>query len=259
MSDLVDVTVRGTVGVLTLNDPARRNVLSASMVAKIGAALDDLESQPALSAVVVTGAGASFCAGAELDTLSRAVGGDFSLIRGVYSSFTRFTSSPLLTIAAVDGPAVGAGLNLALACDIRIVAETARLVPRFTELRIFPGGGHTWLLARAIGQQATTLAVLQGRSWEGEAAVEAGLAAQCVPPEQLLAAAVSVAEVTREMEPEYVRRLVQVLRSVPRLPDYARAVEIEAAHQHWSISRPAFRAGLTQLQDRLRSAKAARR
>jgi enoyl-CoA hydratase len=258
MSDLVSTTVRGAVGILTLNDPARRNMLSAPMVDAIGAALDDLESRPELTTLVVTGAGSSFCAGAELDTLSRAADGDFSLIRHVYGSFTRLTTSPLLTIAAVNGSAVGAGMNLALAADVRVIAETARMVPRFGELRIFPGGGHTWLLARAIGQQAATLAVLQGRSWQGAAAAEAGLAAQCVPLEQLLDAAVSVAEATNDLEPEYVRRLAQVLRTVPVLSDYGHAVSIEAEHQSWSITRPAFRVGLTELQDGLQSARAAR-
>lgn len=258
MPDLVTVSRRGPVALLTLNDPAQRNVLSSRMVAQIDQALTELEGQPSVTAVVVTGAGPSFCAGAELSTLEQAADGDFTLVRRVYTGFTRFMSTPLLTIAAINGPAVGAGLNLALACDIRIAADSARFVPRFAELRIFPGGGHTWLLSRAIGQQAATMALLSGRTWDGRQATEAGLAAQCVPRERVVDAALALAGHVGELEAEYVRRLVSVLRSVPLLLDHNQALEIEAEHQHWSIQQPAFRRGLAQLQQNLRARNEAR-
>jgi len=115
-------------------------------------------------------AGTTFCAGAELATLEQAAEGDFSLIRGVYGGFLRILNSPLVTIGAINGAAVGAGFNLALACDVRVAAETARFVCRFAELRIFPGGGHGWLLSRAVGHQQATLALLLGQTWNADQA-----------------------------------------------------------------------------------------
>ena len=99
--------------------------------------------------VVLTGAGKAFCAGAELSVLRAAADGDFDSVRPVYEGFLRVLRSPLPTIAAVNGPAVGAGFNLALACDVRLAGRHAIFDTRFTQLRLHPGGGHTWLLARA--------------------------------------------------------------------------------------------------------------
>lgn len=150
-SSLVHLAITDSVAVLTLTDPKRRNVLSPEMVAGIGDAFDRAESDPSVRCVVLTGAGNGFCAGAELDTLFRAAEGDFGPVTRVYDGFLRVLRSPLLTVAAVNGPAVGAGMNLALACDLRIAGPTAFFDTRFAQLRLHPGGGHMWLLQRAVG------------------------------------------------------------------------------------------------------------
>jgi enoyl-CoA hydratase/carnithine racemase len=115
--------VSGAVARVTLDDPGRRNILSGALVGELTAAFDELEGRGAVTAVVLTGAGPAFCAGADLADLLAGADGDPAPVRRVYSGFDRVRRSPLLTIAAVNGPAVGAGMNLALVCDLRIAAD----------------------------------------------------------------------------------------------------------------------------------------
>lgn len=248
MADLVAVERRGPVGVLTLADPKRRNILSAPMVHEISRALDDLEGDAEIRALVVTGSGPAFCAGAELATLEQAADGDFGLIREVYGGFLRILHSPLPTIGAINGPAVGAGFNLALACDVRIAADEARFVCRFADLRIFPGGGHTWLLSRAVGHQMATMALLLGQTWTAEAAQSNGLVADVVRQHSLVDTAAALAAGLGDAEPEYVRRVIGVLRDAPLVPTHDMALAVEAAHQEWSTRRPAFLRGLADIK-----------
>ncbi len=176
-NELVTLHHRGGVAVVTLNDPRRRNILTRPLVQALAAAMDEAERADTARCIVVTGAGAAFCAGAELSTLRAAADGDFASVESVYLGFLRVRESPLPTIAAVNGPAVGAGFNLALACDIRLAGPAAVFDTRFAELRLHPGGGHTWMLARAVGQQQATLACLFGAVWDAGAAREVGLVA----------------------------------------------------------------------------------
>jgi enoyl-CoA hydratase len=217
-------------------------------VSQIADALDDLEADASVLALVVTGAGSTFCAGAELATLQRAAGGDFSLIRQVYAGFLRILHTPLLTIAAVNGPAVGAGFNLALACDARIGADSARFISRFAELRILPGGGHTWLLSRVVGHQLATMSLLLGRTWDAATALRDGLVADVVPASQVVSAALRLGAGLDAFEREYVRRAVATLRAAPLLASHADALEMEAGHQQWSTGRSAFTEGLASIE-----------
>ena len=151
---LTDVSDR--VGTLTLNNPDERNTLTAPMVAEILAAMDAFEADDGVGAIVVTGTPPAFCAGANLGNLAEATGDSLGTI---YEGFLRIARSPLPTLAAVNGAAVGAGMNLALGCDVRIVADRAKLDTRFLQLGIHPGGGHTWMLRRIAGPQAAMAAV----------------------------------------------------------------------------------------------------
>ena len=248
MASSVTIDRNGPVAVLTLDDPDRRNVLSAAMVSEIALAMDDLEADPAIRALVVTGAGTTFCAGAELATLEQAADGDFGLIRGVYGGFLRILNSPLVTIGAINGAAVGAGFNLALACDVRVAAETARFVCRFAELRIFPGGGHGWLLSRAVGHQQAALALLLGQTWNADQAYRVGLVADVVDRAKVVDTATGLGAGLGDMEAEYVRRLVRWLRRAPLVTDHDGALEAEAVQQEWSTRRPAFLRGLADIK-----------
>src|SRR3954447_3193994 len=216
----VSVQRHGTVAVVTLDQPEKRNVLSVETVTALTDAYDGLERDPLVRSVVLTGAGSAFCAGAELSTLESAATHDFAPVRGVYEGFLRVRRSPLPTIGAINGPAVGAGFNLALSCDLRLASATARFDTRFAALHLHPGGGHTWLLTRAVGAQQAMLGCLFGETWNADAALERGLVAAIHPVEELLPAAIELGERLGGLSGDYVRQLTATLRAANSDVDY---------------------------------------
>ena len=173
MSDRVLVQVENHVAVVTVNDPERRNAVTAEISAGLRAAVDAAEENTDVHALIVTGAGKAFCAGADLTALGEATEDG---LRTIYDGFLAVANCALPTIAAVNGAAVGAGLNLALAADVRIAGPAALFDPRFQKLGIHPGGGATWMLQRAVGVQAARASLLFGMRFDAEAAVRYGLA-----------------------------------------------------------------------------------
>ncbi|NBO54006.1 MAG: enoyl-CoA hydratase, partial [Actinobacteria bacterium] len=147
------------VATLTLNNPAERNSLTLPMVDAIVAAMDEIESDPSVCALVVTGAAPAFCAGANLGNLMEATA---ESLGAIYEGFLRVANSKLPTIAAVNGAAVGAGMNMALGCDVRIAATRAKFDTRFMQIGLHPGGGHTWMSQRIAGPQFTFASVVFG-------------------------------------------------------------------------------------------------
>lgn len=244
------MAIHDHVAVVALADPERRNILTGPLVESLVAAMDDVEANPAIKAVVVTGIGSSFCAGAELATLERAADGDFSLIRNVYGGFLRVLNSPLLTVAAVNGPAVGAGFNLALACDLRVAAESARFITRFPGLRILPGGGHMWMLTRVVGEQRAILGSLLDEPWDAAAALCDGLVVDVVPNEELLANVINRLGPLASLEREYVTRFKKNTHAVSSTTHSA-ALELEAEDQKWSTTRSPFLDGLASIKSNI--------
>jgi enoyl-CoA hydratase len=173
MSDRVLVEVENHVALITVNDPERRNAVTAEISAALRAAVDAAEANTDVHALIVTGAGKAFCAGADLTALGEATEDG---LRTIYDGFLAVANCALPTIAAVNGAAVGAGLNLALAADVRIAGPAALFDPRFQKLGIHPGGGATWMLQRAVGVQAARASLLFGMRFDAEAAVRYGLA-----------------------------------------------------------------------------------
>src|SRR3981189_587941 len=137
------------VAVVTLADVARRNAMTARIAGGVAAAFDALEADGATAAVVVTGEPPAFCSGADVSSLGALARAETESERrsvtSIYEGFLRVLRSPLPTIAAVNGAAVGAGMNLALACDVRLAATSARFDTRFTKIGLHPGGGHVWM------------------------------------------------------------------------------------------------------------------
>src|SRR5206468_11560637 len=115
-------------------------------------------------------------------------------MRSIYEGFLPVGRSSLPTIAAVNGAAVGAGMNLALVCDIRLAARRAKFDTRFLQIGLHPGGGHTWMLDRIAGPQTAAAMVLFGEVLDGEAAVNAGLAWRVVDDDALLDTARALAQ-----------------------------------------------------------------
>lgn len=171
--ELVEYRVDDRVALITVNDPDRRNAVTGAMSARLRAAVQRAESDPLVHAVVVTGAGKAFCAGADLDALGS--GSEQALLE-LYDGFMAVGACTLPTIAAVNGAAVGAGLNLALAADVRIAGPAAVFDARFQQLGLHPGGGCTWMLSRAVGPQVARAVLLFGARLDAQAAVTHGLA-----------------------------------------------------------------------------------
>lgn len=232
------------VAVVTLDEGARRNALTLPLVEQIVAAFDELEGDEGVGAVVVTGAPPAFCAGADLGHLGGAAEAG---LRSVYEGFLRVARSPLPTVAAVNGAAVGAGMNLALACDVRIAGHRAKFDTRFLQLGLHPGGGHTWMLERLAGPQTAAAMVLFGEVLDGEAAARCGLAWRCVEDDVLLPAAIALARAAASAPPELVRRTKATLQAMPAVPSHAEAVDRELEVQLWSLQQPDFADRLQRL------------
>ncbi|HZQ57324.1 MAG TPA: enoyl-CoA hydratase [Acidimicrobiales bacterium] len=238
------------VAVVTVNDPERRNAITPPMITEVIAAFDRLEADASIGAVVITGAPPAFCAGADLSALGASP--SQSGLRGIYEAFLRVGRSPLPTIAAVNGAAVGAGMNLALCCDLRLAARRARFDTRFLQLGLHPGGGHTWMMRRAMGPEGTAAMVLFGEVLDGEAAERAGLAWRCVDDDQLLPTAVAMAERAAAV-PGLARRIKQTIGAVAGVATHDEAVDVELEAQVWSLAQPEFADRLAALRGRISS------
>jgi enoyl-CoA hydratase len=249
--ELIEVEVDGErrVATLTLNAAERRNSLTLPMVDEIVAAVDDLEVRTdEVGALVVTGAPPAFCAGADLGHLgeSREEG-----LRKIYEGFLRISRSTLPSVAAVNGAAVGAGMNLALCCDVRLAAERARFDTRFLQLGLHPGGGHTWLLQRQVGPQAARAMVVFGEVLDGRAAERVGLVWRCVPDDELLAAARDLAAQAASAPPALSTRVRRTMDALVAVDDHDTAVDVELEAQVWSLDQPDFQERLAALQQRI--------
>jgi enoyl-CoA hydratase len=232
------------VALVTLIDVERRNAMTATMVDEIVTTFDELESDATTHAVVITGEPPAFCSGADvsaLGALARAESqNERAQVTNVYEGFLRVLRSSLPTVAAVNGPAVGAGFNLALACDVRIAGASARFDTRFLKIGIHPGGGHTWMLERAVGPQAAAAMVLFGTPVDGARAAEIGLAWSSHPDDELIEAALAFAAGAARAPIPLLGRAKQTLRQVPWQPDFGAAIATEVEHQAWSLGQGWF-------------------
>jgi 2-(1,2-epoxy-1,2-dihydrophenyl)acetyl-CoA isomerase len=198
--DLVLVEREGAHAVVTLNDPEKLNPLSAPLTVRLRETLTELAADESLCAVVLTGADPAFSAGGDLrlmrDTAHPMLAGGggapeiWRWIRMEFGAIARLiTRTDKTFVAAVGGAAAGVGLAFALACDLILVSERARLVPAFGRIGLLPEVGTSWLLTRRLGYQRTFELFAGGRILSGEEAAELGLANELVPHERLLAGA----------------------------------------------------------------------
>ncbi len=191
-SDPVLAERRGAVLVLTLNRPDRLNAWNDELEARYYEHLDAAEADPEVRAIVLTGAGRGFCAGADMDILSGAQEGDETLIQqGRPRSFPLTLRKPL--IAAINGAAAGLGLVEALYCDVRFCAPEAKLTTAFVRRGLIAEYGTAWLLPRLVGTSRALDLLISGRVVLGEEAREIGLVDNLAAPEELLDAAVAYA------------------------------------------------------------------
>jgi enoyl-CoA hydratase len=220
----VVVETADAVATVTLNRPDRLNAVSLPLYDELTDALDAIETDATARAVILTGAGRAFCAGADLKEHGA---GDTAGSRGAYVEVgqrvhrrLQVLSKPI--VAAVNGAAVGAGLELALACDLVVVAEDAKL--RFPELAFgtFVGGGTTYTLVQRIGLTRAKELIMLAEFFSGREAAEMGLANRAVPADRVL-------EVARSLAKELATRAPLSLALAKRLLDKARHVDSETA------------------------------
>ena len=247
---LVISDVREGVGWLTLNNPGERNTLTAAMVAGIVAEMDAFEADDGVGAVVVTGAGSAFCAGADLGNLQTA---SRESLGDIYEGFLRVARSPLPTLAAVNGAAVGAGMNLALGCDVRIASTRARFDTRFLQIGLHPGGGHTWMQLRTVGLQATMAAVVFGQVLDGAEAARVGLVYRCVPEDELADQAQAFASGASSAPRELAIVTKQTIRDMAGVASHDVAVDRELEPQLWSVRKPWFAERIAALKAQISS------
>ncbi len=210
----------GTIGVVTLNDPDNLNAMGEEMAADFQELVTRLRATAStLRAVVITGAGRAFSAGGNLDMLEkkRALSGEEnrSKMLSFYHSFLDILNLQVPLIAAINGHAVGAGLCLASACDVRVAAIGAKLGFTFVRLGLHPGMGATYFLPRIIGRAQALELMLTGRLIEATEALRLGLVSQVVAKEAVLDTALAIAQEIAYSGPEAVRQLLESIRNAP--------------------------------------------
>jgi enoyl-CoA hydratase len=237
--------VDGGVAVVTLNAPQRRNALTPAMATELIATFDEVDARNDIGALVVRAVGKSFCAGGDVQTLTDA-GRDpaapdaYAGMGAIYDSFYRLGQVKAPTIAAVRGSAVGAGMNMLLAADLRIVARDARLICGFLKRGLHPGGGHFVILSRLVGREAAAAMALFGEEVDGERAVQLGLAWETVDDAAVEDRALELAaRVARD--PALARVAVGNFRKETGPPhvSWEVATQFERPAQMWSMRRSA--------------------
>jgi enoyl-CoA hydratase/carnithine racemase len=212
--------MKGHVAVLTLNRPDTRNALSGeSMFAAFEQWIARLNRDPSVRAAVLTGAGSAFCSGgnvAEMRDRTGMFGGTPEQIAANYRSGIQripraFQALQVPIIAAVNGPAIGAGNDLACMCDIRIASTNARFAESFVKVGIVPGDGGCWLLPRVIGASHAAEMALTGDTIDAHEAQRIGLVSRVVPPEALMDTALALALRIAANPPQVLRWTKQLL------------------------------------------------
>lgn len=184
---------RGRVGIITLNRPKALNALNAALIGELNQALDSMEADAEIGAIVITGSEKAFAAGADIKEMQSkdfiaAYVGDF------IGKWDRVTACRKPVIAAVAGYALGGGCELAMMCDIIIAADTAKFGQPEITLGIIPGSGGTQRLTRAVGKAKAMEMILTGRMMDAEEAERGGLVSRVVPAVELMDEAMKVAE-----------------------------------------------------------------
>lgn len=198
MSQNVLVEVRGPIGRLTLNRPDRLNAFFGAMRDEIASGLEALAADPQVRAVIVTGAGRAFCAGADVHYMHKLreredVDGFMALVEGGRRVITAIMQMPKPVIAAINGPAAGGGANLALACDLRIASERASIGQTFNRIGLHPDWGGTWIVPRLVGPGRATELFFLAEMVEATEAERIGLVNRVVPHERLEAEVLKLA------------------------------------------------------------------
>ena len=238
--------VHDGVQTITLNQPARVNALTTAMLAELGAALRIAGRDSAVRAVVLTGAGRGFSSGADITEFDAAASGldAGEHLRTSYNPLIarmRTLEKPLL--AAVNGVAAGAGLSLALACDLRYAAESARLVVAFVKIGLVPDAGLMYFLPRLIGPGKTLELAWTGDPVGAREALELGIVNRVLPDDQVVAETQALAARLALGPPKTLALIKRAVNQAHELP-LERVLELEASYQTIASQHPNFAEGV---------------
>jgi enoyl-CoA hydratase len=235
------------VAVVSLDHPEDRNALSLRMTRELAEAVRSVADDDAVGALVLAATGSVFSAGGSVDDLLEPK----APLGETYAGFVALLECELPTVAAVNGPALGAGMNLALACDVIVCSPSARFETRFLDVGLHPGGGHLWQLRQRIGRQGAAALSLFGETLDGEEAERRQLAWRCVPETDLLDTAWQLASRAAGHDRALMSRTRETLADSASVVHAADAVALELEPQKWSMGRPEFLAALSRLRARL--------
>ncbi|MHC6227453.1 enoyl-CoA hydratase/isomerase family protein [Pseudomonas sp. X10] len=189
--------VEAGVARITLNRPEQRNALDIPTLKQLHALLEQYNSDPAVRVLVLTGSGRSFCAGADLaewaEAEARGALESYGWTETAHALMQRLYSMDKPTIAAINGTAVGAGMDLALCCDLRLAAQSARFKAGYTSMAYSPDAGASWHLPRLIGSEQAKRLLFLDELWGAERALAAGLVGEVCADEQLASASAELA------------------------------------------------------------------
>jgi enoyl-CoA hydratase/carnithine racemase len=207
----VHVERDGAVVTLIMDDARRKNAMSPELGDALAARVHALKDDRSVRAVVLTGAGDAFSAGGDLAMLERLRSVSFAEARafmsGFYQRYLTIAELSVPVVAAVRGAAIGAGLCVALACDLLVLDENSRLALNFVQLGLHPGMGATYLVPRRVGAQRAAELLLTGRRFSGREAAAWGMALEALPADRVLARAGELATLIAAQAPLAVRAL----------------------------------------------------
>ncbi len=251
----------GGVFVMTLAEPEIRNAITGEdMLEELLDAIDDAETDPDVGVLIIDAEGPAFSAGGNVKDMVEKVGlfeGSPSEITEKYretiQQLTRMlATTDLVTIAAVNGPAIGAGFDLVLGCDLRLGTSRARFAHTFIEMGIIPGDGGAWLLPRVVGWQRATELAMTARSIDAETAVEWGVLLEVVPDSQLSVRTMELAQDIASKPRPAVVLAKRLLRQAKNM-DLDAFLEYSAALQAVAHTTPEHEAAVATYLENLKS------
>ena len=235
------------VAVVTLDQPDKRNAMSDEMTASWVALMRELREDRELAAVVVTGAGSAFCSGGDLSWIASEPDATVIDLRhrmlAFYRAWLSIKALEVPTIAAINGHAIGAGLGVALACDLRFASADAKLGVPFTALGLHPGMATTWSLANVAGLAVARDLLLTGRLVTGDEALSLGLVSRSLPRDDVLTAALAAADGIAAAAPIATKLTVAALRDGGHA-SFHDAIEWEALAQSVTLATEDLQEGI---------------
>ncbi|WP_106848879.1 enoyl-CoA hydratase-related protein [Blastococcus sp. Marseille-P5729] len=235
--------------ILSIDNAAKKNALDNALCGELAEKVSSLAADKDARVVIVTGEGGAFCAGADLPDVFGTMGDDINDIRDhlgdvVYQSFLGLRELKMPVISAVEGPAVGAGLNMALAADVVIASPSADFAATFSRIGLHQGGGCTPLLVETLGRQRAMKLLLEGGRLTGQQAYDLGLVAALA--DDPMDAALELAKTTADLDPRLARNIKTAVKLASE-SGFDAALQFETWAQAYTATQPGIQKMIAKL------------